>query len=67
MATTVTTPHPEKLFVGRDTAAELLDISTRTIDIAIKAGDLEVSRIGRRVLIRKDSLMKFATGRETTP
>jgi excisionase family DNA binding protein len=60
MATTVAMPFPEKLFVGRDTAAELLDISTRTIDDAIRTGDLEAFRIGRRVLIRRDALIQFA-------
>jgi excisionase family DNA binding protein len=50
----------EKLYVGRDTAAELLDVSTRTIDDAIRAGDLEAYRIGRRVLIRRDALSNFA-------
>ena len=60
MATTLTTPIADKLFVGRSTAAEMLDVSTRTIDDAIRAGDLEAFRIGRRVLIRRDELIKFA-------
>jgi excisionase family DNA binding protein len=60
MTTAVTMPTPEKLFVGRDTAAQLLDVSTRTIDEAIRAGDLEAYRLGRRVLIRRDELIKFA-------
>ena len=60
MATAAFSPAPEKLFVGRDTAADMLDVSTRTIDDAIRAGELEVYRIGRRVLIRKDSLIQLA-------
>jgi excisionase family DNA binding protein len=60
MATTVAMPTPEKLFVGRDTAAQLLDVSTRTIDDAIRAGELEAYRLGRRVLIRRDALIEFA-------
>jgi excisionase family DNA binding protein len=60
MATTEVTPVPGKLFVGRETAAQLIDVSTRTIDGAIKAGDLEAFRIGRRVLIRRDALIEFA-------
>lgn len=60
MAATVTIPSPEKLYFGRDTAAEFLEVSTRVIDDAIRAGELEAFRIGRRVLIRKDSLIKFA-------
>jgi hypothetical protein len=46
---TIAMPTPEKLFVGRDTAAQLLDVSTRTIDDAIRAGELEAYRLGRRV------------------
>jgi len=51
---------PEKLFVGRDTAAQLLDVSTRTIDDAIRDGELAASRVGRRVLIRIEALIQFA-------
>ena len=50
----------EKLFVGREAAAKLLDVSTRTIDDAIKEGELPASRVGRRVLIRVDDLIRFA-------
>lgn len=60
---TETTPAPatsEKLFVGRGTAASMLDVSTRTIDDAIRDGELEAFRIGRRVLIRTDALIRFA-------
>jgi excisionase family DNA binding protein len=60
MAATSVIPVPDKLFVGRDTAAQLLDVSTRTIDDAIRAGDLEAYRLGRRVLIRRDALIQFA-------
>lgn len=60
MASVAVSPTPEKLFVGRNTAAELLDVSTRTIDEAIKAGDLEAFRIGRRVLVRRAALIQFA-------
>jgi excisionase family DNA binding protein len=61
--TTVETPAPttsEKLFVGRGTAARMLDVSTRTIDDAIREGELEAFRIGRRVLIRTNALIRFA-------
>lgn len=57
---TIAMPTPEKLFVGRDTAAQLLDVSTRTIDDAIRAGELEAYRLGRRVLIRREALIEFA-------
>jgi len=54
-------PGPSGLFVGRDMAAAMLSVSTRTIDQAIKTGDLKAFRIGRRVVIHRDTLMKFAT------
>lgn len=50
----------EKILVGRDRAAEMLDVSTRVIDEAIKNGGLRAFRIGRRVLIRRADLLKFA-------
>jgi excisionase family DNA binding protein len=60
MTTPVLAPIADKLFVGRDTAAELIDVSTRTIDDAIRAGQLEAFRLGRRVLIRREDLVEFA-------
>jgi excisionase family DNA binding protein len=50
----------QKLFVGRETAAQMLDVSTRTIDDAIREGLLPASRVGRRVLIRVDALVAYA-------
>lgn len=60
MAASAAHTVPDKLFVGRNTAADMLDVSTRTIDDAIRAGDLPAYRIGRRVLIRRDALVQFA-------
>jgi len=57
---TATQPLGEKWFYGRDTAAQLLDVSTRMIDDAIRAGELQAWRIGRRVLISRDALIQFA-------
>jgi len=51
----------EQLFVGRETAADLISVSTRTIDDAIRAGQLEAYRLGRRVLIGREALVAFAT------
>jgi excisionase family DNA binding protein len=62
MATTPITPITDKLFVGRERAAELIDVSTRTIDDAIRAGELEAHRLGRRVLIPRDALIRFVQG-----
>jgi len=50
----------DRLFIGRDRAAELLDVSTRLVDDAIRNGELGAFRVGRRVLIRKDVLLEFA-------
>ncbi len=50
----------EKLFYGRGAAAEMLDVSARVIDDAIRAGKLTAFRIGRRVLIRREVLIEFA-------
>lgn len=59
-ATVLQPTTPEQLYVGRETAAQLLDVSTRLIDDAIRAGELEAFRVGRRVLIRRDALVRFA-------
>lgn len=58
--TTQVRAFPERLYVGRETAAELLEVSTRTIDDAIRSGELEAYRVGRRVLIKRDALVRFA-------
>lgn len=50
----------DKVFVGRESAAQMLDVSTRTIDDAIRAGELTAFRLGRRILIRRDALVEFA-------
>lgn len=60
MATTTVTPIADKLFVGRKRAAGLIDVSIRMIDDAIRAGELEAFRLGRRVLIRPADLVEFA-------
>jgi excisionase family DNA binding protein len=38
----------------------MLEVSTRTIDDAIRSGTLEAFRLGRRILIRRDALIAFA-------
>jgi len=54
-------PDPrQRLFVGRATAAQLLDVSTRTIDDPIRDGSMPASRVGRRVLIRVEALVRYA-------
>jgi excisionase family DNA binding protein len=55
----VQTENQTKLLYGRSQAAGLLDISARTLDDAIRDGSIEALRIGRRVLISRDALLKF--------
>jgi len=49
----------ERLFVGRDRAAELIDVSSRFIDRAIRANDLLAFRVGKRVLIKTSDLVAW--------
>jgi excisionase family DNA binding protein len=49
----------ERLLYSRTSAAKALDLPTQTIDSAIRSGQLEVRRIGRRILIPAESLSKF--------
>lgn len=50
----------EQLLVGRREAAEALGISLRTLDYMIARGQLVARQIGRRVLIQRSELEKFA-------
>jgi excisionase family DNA binding protein len=50
----------EKILYSRDDAAQLLAVSTKTLDEAIRAGRLGAVRIGRRVLIPRAALLSFA-------
>jgi excisionase family DNA binding protein len=50
----------EAIFVGRDAAAAAIDVSLPTLDRLIKAGRVEAVRIGRRILIRRESLERLA-------
>lgn len=50
----------EKLLVGRHEAAELLSISQRALDYLVANKQLQVRRIGSRVLIPRSELQKFA-------
>jgi hypothetical protein len=49
----------DALLVGKPRAAALIDVSVYEIDNLRKAGRLESVRIGRRVLIRVESLRKL--------
>src|ERR1039458_663604 len=53
------TQAPTRLFYGRQTAAELIDVSPRTIDDAIRCGAIDARRVGRRVLVSHAELVRF--------
>jgi excisionase family DNA binding protein len=51
-------------FIGRIRAAELLDCSTQTLDKFIRAGRLRAFRIGRKVVVRQDELLRLVEANE---
>jgi excisionase family DNA binding protein len=53
-------PTTEKVLYTKREAAQLLSISPRTIDYLIFSQQLPARRIGRRVLIHRDSIEQFA-------
>lgn len=55
-------PIDDKLLVGRQEAAELLSISQRALDYLVANKQLQVRRIGTRVLIPRSELHRFVRG-----
>jgi excisionase family DNA binding protein len=51
-------------FIGRIRAAELSDVSPQTIDKFIRTGRLRAFRIGRRVVVRQDELLRLVEANE---
>jgi excisionase family DNA binding protein len=51
----------EKLLLSRQEAAELLSISRRSLDYLIANRAINVRRIGSRVLIPSQDLLRFAS------
>lgn len=49
----------EKLAVRRDTASELLEVSTQKIDDLIAAHELDAIRVGRSVRVTVESLRRY--------
>lgn len=49
----------QKFLFSRQAAAEATDLSIRAIDYAIESGALEAIRVGKRVMISRDSLLAF--------
>jgi excisionase family DNA binding protein len=47
-------------------AAELLGISSRHLQSLVSAGRIATVRIGRRVLFRRETLLRFAEATERT-
>jgi excisionase family DNA binding protein len=56
----------EPLLLGRKEAAAALGICLRMLDYMIAHGEMAVRRVGRRVLIPRVELEKFASTREPT-
>ena len=55
----MTNPLDLKLQFSREETAVILGISERTLDRLIAEKQLQVRRIGRRVLIPKEALLSF--------
>ena len=55
---------PEQILLSKRQAAQTLSISIRTLDKLILSKELPIQKIGRRVLISRSSLERFAVGGE---
>lgn len=55
---------PEQVLLSKRQAAQALSISVRTLDKLIQSRKLPVHKIGRRVLISRTSMERFAIGGE---
>jgi excisionase family DNA binding protein len=53
-------PSTEKVLYTKREAAQLLSISLRSVDYLIFNRQLPARRIGRRVLVHRDSIEQFA-------
>jgi len=51
---------PSKVLYTRREAAQLLSISPRSLDYLIVSHQMPTRRIGRRVLVHRDSIEQFA-------
>jgi hypothetical protein len=52
----------ERILYDRKEAARQLSISVRSLDYIIAAKGLDTRRIGRKVLVTRASLMRYASG-----
>jgi excisionase family DNA binding protein len=55
---------PEQILFSKRQAAQTLSISLRTLDKLIGSKKLPVRKIGRRVLIARSAIERFAIGSE---
>jgi excisionase family DNA binding protein len=55
---------PDKQFVGRIRAAELLDCSVQLIDKFIRLGQLRAYHLGRKVVLREADLLSMVEANE---
>jgi excisionase family DNA binding protein len=51
---------PESIFLSRQIAAGMLDVSLRTLENLIATKQIPVRRIGRRVVISRQALEEFS-------
>jgi len=51
-------------FIGRKHAAAKLDVDPQTIDKFIRRGQLRAFRVGRRVVVKLDDLMRLVEANE---
>jgi excisionase family DNA binding protein len=56
-----------KLLIDKKSAAQSLSISVRTLDYFIARGELSVRRVGRRCLIERRELERFARSDHKSP
>lgn len=54
----------EQILVSRQDAAKALSVSVRSVDYMISRGELPARKLGKRTLIPRASLEKFARGSE---
>ena len=55
-----------KLLYTRNEAAELLSISVESLDLIILHGDIRVRHVGRRRLVHREELERFAKSKAIT-
>jgi excisionase family DNA binding protein len=49
-----------RILFSKKAAAEMLDLSVRTVDYLLASGELEYRKVGRKVLIPRVALTRFA-------